>query len=36
MPGYFRRDLVLIFGGGAIEVQKNIIAMAGLWMPRSF
>jgi alkylation response protein AidB-like acyl-CoA dehydrogenase len=36
MPNYFRRDLVLIFGGGAIEVQKNIIAMAGLWMPRSF
>jgi alkylation response protein AidB-like acyl-CoA dehydrogenase len=36
MPSYFRRDLVLIFGGGAIEVQKNIIAMAGLWMPRSF
>ena len=34
MPGYFRRDLVLIFGGGAIEVQKNIIAMAGLMMPR--
>jgi alkylation response protein AidB-like acyl-CoA dehydrogenase len=36
MPNYFRRDLVLIFGGGAIEVQKNIIAMAGLMMPRSF
>jgi alkylation response protein AidB-like acyl-CoA dehydrogenase len=35
MPSYFRRDLVLIFGGGAIEVQKNIIAMAGLMMPRS-
>ena len=35
LPGYFRRDLVLIFGGGAIEVQKNIIAMAGLFMPRS-
>jgi len=35
MPNYFRRDLVLIFGGGAIEVQKNIIAMAGLMMPRS-
>ena len=28
MPNYFRRDLVLIFGGEAIEVQKNIIAMA--------
>jgi len=36
MCNYFRRDLVLIFGGGAIEVQKNIIAMAGLMMPRSF
>jgi alkylation response protein AidB-like acyl-CoA dehydrogenase len=35
MCNYFRRDLVLIFGGGAIEVQKNIIAMAGLMMPRS-
>ncbi len=35
MPSYFRRDLVLIFGGGAIEVQKNIIAMAGLMMPRA-
>jgi alkylation response protein AidB-like acyl-CoA dehydrogenase len=35
MPGFYRRDLVLIFGGGAIEVQKNIIAMAGLFMPRS-
>jgi alkylation response protein AidB-like acyl-CoA dehydrogenase len=35
MPNYFRRDLILIFGGGAIEVQKNIIAMAGLMMPRS-
>ena len=34
MPSYFRRDLVLIFGGGAIEVQKNIIAMAGLFLPR--
>ena len=35
MVDYFKRDLVLIFGGGAIEVQKNIIAMAGLFMPRS-
>jgi alkylation response protein AidB-like acyl-CoA dehydrogenase len=34
MPGHYRKDLVLIFGGGAIEVQKNIIAMAGLFMPR--
>jgi len=36
MTKHFRGDLVLIFGGGAIEVQKNIIAMAGLFMPRSF
>ena len=32
----FRSDIVFIFGGGAIEVQKNIIAIAGLGMPRSF
>jgi alkylation response protein AidB-like acyl-CoA dehydrogenase len=31
----FRSDVVFIFGGGAIEVQRNIIAMAGLGMPRS-
>ena len=30
-----RMDIVLIFGGGALEVQKNIMAMAGLGMPRS-
>jgi alkylation response protein AidB-like acyl-CoA dehydrogenase len=30
----FRSDIVFIFGGGALEVQKNIIAMAGLGMPR--
>jgi len=36
MAANFRKDLVLIFGGGALEVQKNIIAMAGLLMPRSF
>jgi alkylation response protein AidB-like acyl-CoA dehydrogenase len=30
-----RLDLIKIFGGGAIEVQRNIIAMAGLGMPRS-
>ncbi len=32
----FRSDVVFIFGGGAIEVQRNIIALAGLGMPRSF
>ncbi|NQT72937.1 MAG: acyl-CoA dehydrogenase family protein [Chloroflexi bacterium] len=31
----FRKDLVLIFGGGALEVQRNIIAMAGLGLPRT-
>ena len=35
MAANFRKDLVRIFGGGAIEVQKNIIAMAGLLMPKS-
>jgi len=30
-----RMDIVLIFGGGALEIQRNIIAMAGLGMPRS-
>lgn len=31
----FRQDIVLIFGGGALEIQRNIIAMAGLGMPRA-
>jgi hypothetical protein len=31
----FRSDVVYIFGGGASEVQRNIIAMAGIGMPRS-
>ena len=30
-----RMDIVLIFGGGALEIQRNIIAMAGLGMPRA-
>ncbi len=30
-----RSDVILTFGGGASEVQRNIIAMAGLGMPRS-
>ncbi len=29
----YRADIVFIFGGGAIEVQKTIVAMAGLFMP---
>jgi len=29
-----KRTLIPIFGGGAMEVQKNIIALAGLGMPR--
>ena len=32
----FRSDIVFIFGGGAVEVQRNIIAMAGLGMPRNY
>jgi len=31
----FRQDIVLIFGGGALEIQRNIIAIAGLGMPRA-
>lgn len=31
----FRSDVVFIFGGGASEVQRTIIAMAGLGMPRA-
>ncbi len=30
-----RTDIVLIFGGGALEIQRNIIAIAGLGMPRA-
>ena len=29
------RELILTFGGGTNEVQRDIIAMAGLQMPRS-
>jgi hypothetical protein len=32
----YRRRVINLFGGGALEIQKNIIAMAGLGMPRSF
>lgn len=32
---HFRDDLIFIFGGGANEIQRNIIAMVGLGMPRS-
>ena len=31
---YYRATLVLTFGGGANEVQRDIICMAGLRMPR--
>ena len=31
----YRVGSVLTFGGGANEVQRDIIAMAGLWMPRT-
>ena len=32
---YYRTALVLTFGGGTNEVQRDIIAMAGLGMPRA-
>ena len=31
----WRVGSVLTFGGGTNEVQRDIIAMAGLWMPRT-
>ena len=31
----YRATLILTFGGGTNEVQRDIIAMAGLGMPRS-
>ena len=31
----YRTGTVLTFGGGTNEVQREIIAGAGLWMPRS-
>ena len=36
IEGGFRNGLILIFGGGAAEIQRTIISMAGLGMPRSF
>lgn len=35
MEQALRSDVILTFGGGCSEVQRNIIAMAGLGMPRS-
>ena len=32
----YKSSLILTFGGGTNEVQRDIIAMAGLMMPRSF
>jgi len=32
----FRNGLIFVFGGGAAEIQRTIICMAGLGMPRSF
>ena len=32
---HFRDDLIFIFGGGAVEVQRDMIAMVGLGMPKS-
>jgi alkylation response protein AidB-like acyl-CoA dehydrogenase len=31
----WRVGSILTFGGGTNEVQRDIIAMAGLWMPRT-
>jgi alkylation response protein AidB-like acyl-CoA dehydrogenase len=31
----YRVGSILTFGGGANEIQRDIIAMAGLWMPRT-
>jgi len=31
----YRATLILTFGGGTNEVQRDIIAMAGLGMPRA-
>ncbi len=31
----WRVGSILTFGGGANEIQRDIIAMAGLWMPRT-
>ncbi len=30
----YRSDVIFTFGGGAVEIQRDIIAMAGLWLPR--
>ena len=35
VENHFRDDLLFIFGGGANEVQRDIIAMVGLGMPKS-
>jgi alkylation response protein AidB-like acyl-CoA dehydrogenase len=35
MEQALRSDVILTFGGGCSEVQRNIIAMAGLGMPRA-
>ena len=32
---HFLDDLLFIFGGGANEIQRDIIATAGLGLPRS-
>jgi hypothetical protein len=31
----YRTDSILTFGGGANEIQRDIISAAGLWMPRA-
>ncbi len=31
----YRTASILTFGGGANEIQRDIISAAGLWMPRA-
>jgi alkylation response protein AidB-like acyl-CoA dehydrogenase len=35
VENHFRDDLLFVFGGGANEIQRDIIAMVGLGMPKS-
>jgi alkylation response protein AidB-like acyl-CoA dehydrogenase len=35
IENYYRTTLVLTFGGGTNEIQRDIIAMIGLGMPRA-
>ena len=35
VESHFRDDLLFVFGGGANEIQRDIIAMVGLGLPKS-